>query len=152
MFRLRITRLCLSANANNGASYQWLDCSNVTPVANQTAQNFTATQNGSYAVQVIQNGCVDTSACFNVSGVGIENVEAAENVVVFPNPNNGNFVLRIENDQKFSSVRIYDITGRKILESILNNNKVLLTEFPKGVYLAEFITNEYSITKRILVE
>jgi hypothetical protein len=141
----------LSANANN-ASYQWLDCSNVTPVANQTAQNFTATQNGSYAVQVIQNGCVDTSACFNVSGVGIENVEAAENVVVFPNPNNGNFVLRIENDQKFSSVRIYDITGRKILESILNNNKVLLTEFPKGVYLAEFITNEYSITKRILVE
>ena len=56
----------LTASAS-GAGYVWVDCgNNYTPIAGQTAQSFTATISGSYAVIVTQSGCVDTSACYSV--------------------------------------------------------------------------------------
>ena len=53
----------LMANAT-GAAYQWLDCdNNYSLIAGETNQSFTATANGSYAVEVTQNNCRDTSNC-----------------------------------------------------------------------------------------
>ena len=44
--------------------YQWLDCNNnFEPISGATAQNYTAIDNGNYAVVVNENGCIDTSAC-----------------------------------------------------------------------------------------
>ena len=59
----------LTANAN-GTGYVWINCSGNLPVSGQTAQSFTATTTGNYAVIVSQSGCVDTSACYpvNISG------------------------------------------------------------------------------------
>ncbi len=56
----------LTANAS-GAVYQWVDCSDYTPLPGQTYQCYTATVPGSYAVIVTQNGCSDTSSCFTTS-------------------------------------------------------------------------------------
>jgi len=54
----------LAANAS-GATFQWLDCNNgFSPIAGETSQTFNSIGNGSYAVEVTQNGCVDTSACY----------------------------------------------------------------------------------------
>ena len=59
----------LTAHAS-GAMYQWLDCDNgFNPIAGETDSVFTATQNGNYAVEITENGCVDTSACFDISTV-----------------------------------------------------------------------------------
>jgi hypothetical protein len=55
----------LTATAS-GATYQWLDCYSSTPLSSQTAQSYTATVSGTYAVIVTQNGCTDTSACYPV--------------------------------------------------------------------------------------
>lgn len=48
-----------------GASYQWIFCDSVS-IVGATAQSFTATLPGSYAVIVIQNGCSDTSGCESI--------------------------------------------------------------------------------------
>ncbi|MEM7039925.1 MAG: hypothetical protein AAF570_23330, partial [Bacteroidota bacterium] len=63
------TSVNMSGNAlqatASGATFQWLDCNaNFAPVPNATSSTFLATQPGSYAVEVTENGCTDTSACY----------------------------------------------------------------------------------------
>ncbi len=53
----------VTANAS-GAAYQWLDCQSAyAQVSGETGQSLTVTGQGQFAVEVTQNGCVDTSAC-----------------------------------------------------------------------------------------
>jgi uncharacterized repeat protein (TIGR03803 family) len=75
----------LTANASP-ASYQWINCSNNSPVNGQVSQSFTPASNGSYAVIVTQNSCSDTSACYPVIVSSIQDNESANAFVVFPNP------------------------------------------------------------------
>lgn len=56
----------LSANASG--TYRWLNCNNnYSVIAGQTNNTFTPTAIGSYAVEIKQNGCTDTSNCLFVS-------------------------------------------------------------------------------------
>ncbi|PCJ23989.1 MAG: hypothetical protein COA97_10655 [Flavobacteriales bacterium] len=56
----------LSANSAN-STYQWLDCNDgYTSIPFQTSQYYNANNDGSYAVQIIVNGCTDTSACSSI--------------------------------------------------------------------------------------
>ena len=52
------------------ATYQWLDCNNNnTPIVGETNQSFSPTSNGSYAVEVTQNGCTAISSCYTVNNL-----------------------------------------------------------------------------------
>ncbi len=79
----------LSANTTT-AIYQWLDCNNGKSIINgETNQSFTATKNGSYAVEITQNNCVDTSACNAINSVGILENTFDNEITVYPNPTEG---------------------------------------------------------------
>lgn len=79
----------ITANAA-GASYQWLDCNNsFAAITGETAQSFTATTNGDYAVEVIQNSCTDTSVCVTISTAGINEDKILNQISVYPNPTKG---------------------------------------------------------------
>ncbi|MFY7732063.1 MAG: LamG-like jellyroll fold domain-containing protein [Bacteroidia bacterium] len=56
----------LTAAATN-ANYLWINCTTNLPIANANMQSYTPTASGSYKVIITQNGCVDTSACTNVT-------------------------------------------------------------------------------------
>tara|TARA_Y100000813_G_scaffold30453_1_gene19289 strand:- start:5 stop:3169 length:3165 start_codon:yes stop_codon:yes gene_type:complete len=52
------------------ATYQWLDCNNInTPIVGETNQSFSPTSNGSYAVEVTENGCTAISSCYAVNNL-----------------------------------------------------------------------------------
>ena len=103
----------LTANAD-ADTYQWIDCNNGnSAIAGATAQVFTATANGSYAVVVSANNCSDTSACFTVNTVGIEQ-NLPGSVQVYPNPSSGIFNLAFGEETKKVSLAISDINGRTI--------------------------------------
>ncbi|MFN6075407.1 MAG: LamG-like jellyroll fold domain-containing protein [Fluviicola sp.] len=79
---------------NNNATYAWLDCNNgFAPIAGQTAQTFTPTINGNYAVQLTENGCVDTSTCVQINSVGISQNTALNDVSIYTNTTTGNFTI-----------------------------------------------------------
>ena len=64
-----ISTSTLTALAIN-ATYQWLDCNNNnTPIIGETNQSFSPTSNGSYAVEVTQNGCAAISSCYTVNNL-----------------------------------------------------------------------------------
>lgn len=50
-----------------GVTYQWLDCNNGNAIiSGETAQTFIPSGSGDYSVEINNNGCLDTSNCFNV--------------------------------------------------------------------------------------
>ncbi len=131
-------------SAASGASYQWINCSNNSPVSGATAQSFTATANGSYAVVVTENGCSDTSACQTISSVGIE--EASNTAFsVFPNPTNGSFTLATGN-MEVEEVCILDVFGKTVSALKPTGNIVALSleGYANGIYFVR-ITSEGSV-------
>ncbi len=63
---ISINGLTLTCNDTNATSYQWVNCNNgYLPIQGATQQNFTVQQSTNYAVIVNNNGCTDTSECFN---------------------------------------------------------------------------------------
>ena len=82
----------------NAATYQWINCSNNAAIAVATNQSYTATANGDYAVVVTLNGCSDTSACVNITGVGIYQISnPMAEIAIYPNPNSGSFTISLSN-------------------------------------------------------
>ncbi len=66
----------LTASANNAIN-QWLNCDQANAVIAGMSINktYTAESSGSYAVEIRQNGCIDTSDCIKVELAGINSAE-----------------------------------------------------------------------------
>lgn len=141
--------LTISSN-NSNASYQWLDCANnYAVIPGETSQNYVATANGSYAVQLTQNGCVDTSACVAITTVGIMENTASSGLRLYPNPANGSFTINLGSVYEDVDVTISDVFGRTISTNTFNKEQVLnfnLQE-PAGVY---FVSVSFGGTKKIV--
>jgi hypothetical protein len=83
----------------------WYYSGNMIPGAN--GSSYVATQNGLYWAIVTINECSsDTSNNINLTLGEIENVENAISAVLYPNPNNGRFVVKINNPK----LRTIDLT------------------------------------------
>ncbi|WNJ18316.1 T9SS type A sorting domain-containing protein [Pontibacter sp. G13] len=125
----------IAANAMN-ASFQWLDCdSGYVAISGATDRTFTPTQNGNYAVEITQNGCVDTTACVNVTTVGISDALAAR-ISVYPNPSDGQFTLDLGGVEA-SDLEIYDLAGKHLMDLESVDRQVIQLEVSQGVYLLQ---------------
>lgn len=127
----------LTAN-NTNATYQWLDCdNNFTIIDGKTEQSFTATSSGSYAVEITENNCVDTSACVVATTVGILERESEYIFQLYPNPNKGNFTIDLNAVHEDVNISISDVNGRIIQSSNFKQVQKTPISFDgsKGVYL-----------------
>jgi hypothetical protein len=126
-----------------GASYQWINCSDNQPIAGAVTPVFTATENGSYAVIVTgMGGCADTSACFNVTTVGIEKTELDASINLFPNPTTSNVTLAMSSD-KAVNVTVFDAQGKvvSIIDNAQHGSIIGLQHVENGVYMVQ-VSNE----------
>ncbi|MBL0331103.1 MAG: T9SS type A sorting domain-containing protein [Bacteroidetes bacterium] len=130
--------------ANNAsATYQWLDCNNSFAILpGETSQSFSSLSNGSFAVQLTQSGCIDTSTCVLITSVGLAKNSFANSFTVFPNPTTGKLRIEFENNQKELTLTLYSITGKLIKEEIVSNQAFTNFEIDgsAGIYLLK-ITN-----------
>ncbi|PLW93351.1 MAG: hypothetical protein C0592_06415 [Marinilabiliales bacterium] len=134
-----LTGLTITAN-NSSATYAWLDCDNsYSVIAGETNQSFTATANGNYAVELTENGCVDTSACVNINSVGLEGLNTAEKIRVYPNPAGQYITVEFATLQESATIKILSILGQEILNKEIHNAKISQIELnqPFGIYFLE---------------
>ncbi len=130
-----ISRDTLTTSTYSG--YQWL--LNDTVLKNDTTKTITPTANGPYQVVALDsNGCHDTSAVYTVMGVGIHEIIAKGNILLYPNPNNGSFILESNNCIGREFV-IYDMLGRVVVTQSINSNNqsITLKGLSPGTYTLE---------------
>ena len=134
--------LTITAQAIN-ATYQWIDCVNGV-ITGATTASFTATQNGSYQVEVTQNGCVDTSACFSITNVGIQESEWI-GVFIYPNPTSD--VLYIDKGSNVDlEITMTNNTGVTVYHSTTQNQIITIpmSNMASSVYVVT-LQNELGI-------
>lgn len=116
-----------------GATYQWLDCNNGNaPISGATNISFTPTANGDYAVEITVNNCVDTSACENVTGVGIK---AISDIMtnIYPNPVKD--ILNVVSKDPIEQAFIYNATGALVRTITTNLQTIPVSNLPQGMYI-----------------
>lgn len=142
----------ITAN-NTSATYQWLDCDNNNAViAGETGSSFTATANGNYAVELTENGCVDTSACVAVTSVSTVEHNFADNLQVYPNPTSGNFSIDLGAVYESVVVTITDVSGRLIDSRTITQTQLLHLNIdePAGVYIVAIQAGDRKAMIRLL--
>ncbi|MBN1953382.1 MAG: T9SS type A sorting domain-containing protein [Bacteroidales bacterium] len=131
--------------AASDAGYLWLDCSTeFSNISGENSQKFIPSVTGEYAVEVTQNGCVDTSACYTVTLTDLPESDLSANLNVFPNPSQG--FITIELDRVYSNIfiNVRSIQGQLISkETYMCTDKLLLKlEEENGIYIAEIATDK----------
>jgi len=131
------------------ATYQWLNCSDgMSPLVGETNSLFNAPSNGIYAVALAQGNCLDTSVCFLINQVGIDEQTLDEIVSVYPNPTSGSISIDFNNHQYSEvDIKVLNSLGQIIHNSMHHNTVKCEIEIADeaGIYFVE-ITAEDSIT------
>lgn len=149
-----VNGLTITSNNVGIATFQWLDCNNgMNPISGETNNSFVATVNGNYAVQITENGCIDTSACSAITTVGLLENEFFNNLTIHPNPNKGEFKIQFDEMQTQLSVRLFTISGQVIDSKKFKNIQNIPFEInhPSGVYFLEVTNgNNFKSTFKII--
>jgi hypothetical protein len=142
----------LISNANP-ATYQWVTCPTMQLIIGETEQTFSPSYNGSYAVILEQNSCIDTSGCYTVILTNLIYNDNKFSIQIYPNPTHGLLTIKcseIANDD-YDFV-ISDALGQKVMEKESKSiNKVLFAQFDlkvlsSGIY---FLTISSSGLKQV---
>ncbi len=124
--------------AANGATYQWLDCNNnFAPIPGATLKQFIPVTPGSYALSVTKNGCNDTSACYTITTIGLNDNLTAGDVRIFPVPAYDKISIEINQRGEYTA-SIYDMTGRNIFKEAIRFNQIVsvpIDALENGAYL-----------------
>ena len=126
----------LSADVGLDVNFQWLDCNdNYSAIAGATDSIYDASSGGSFALQIEQNGCVDTSDCIVVSGVGLNEFDLNSGVHFYPTPTRDELKIAIADNENVR-VEIRDLTGKIILkEKKMTNGEIIdMKQLSAGTY------------------
>lgn len=140
---------------NSNATYQWINCGTMQPIMGETNQSYTATANGSYAVQVSENGCTETSSCHTITGIGIGEDQFARTIHVYPNPTHGMVNIEFGIAHEEIQFTVVDVHGKLVLEKHTNSSqfaRLNLTELPSGIYFTSIRNGEKTVVLRIIKE
>ncbi|MDB5283528.1 MAG: hypothetical protein JWO06_2603, partial [Bacteroidota bacterium] len=132
------------------ASYQWL--LNGNPIAGATAAAYLAAANGNYQVAVVDsNGCIDTSAIYNFTLLGVAGTRQIDNVHLYPNPSTGN--IYCSGLKSGETIEIYNVLGEFVYSAQLSGAQHLLdmSANAKGIYLYRVIDNHLNIQQGQIV-
>lgn len=135
--------------SQTGVTYQWVHCT-TGPIINETGQSFTPSANGEYAVFITSSNCTETSACWNITNVGLEEFDALE-LSLFPNPVNE--ALTIVNAKGNAlTLQLFDNAG-KLLQTVVTSEtelKIGMQDRAPGVYLLKIAGENAQKTFRVV--
>ena len=149
----------LSSNESDpAASYQWVNCSDSSPISGETSIDFTASALGDYACQISIGSSVQISECISVTSLDSSTSigqYTKSDIKVYPNPNNGQFTLELsEKPQDKLHLSISNTLGQLIYSKELNssNNAISLDGVDKGIYIMSLTSPTQSLKTRIVID
>lgn len=136
----------------NGAQYQWIDCNNNNSAINgETNQTFIPLLDGEYAVQVTEDGCIDTSDCIVFSTISLTET-TFDSFLLSPNPTMGLFTVDFSKQHSRVDVIVRTVLGQKVNELSFENVDQIMIELSgeSGVYLVEIHSQNKVKTVRVI--
>jgi endonuclease I len=98
-----------------------------------------------------------TDTCNNLASkkapeIEEEIAETPDEIVIFPNPSDGNFNVGLNNFESPYSIEIISFTGQKVFEK-QNSTDAVITEgnLPKGIYLVKIVKDSKTIIEKIII-
>ena len=132
----------LIALATN-ATFRWLDCENNLAVIPGIVDDTAGFQPGTYAVEITQNGCVDTSRCVVLRPTATAFPVNDPYFEIYPNPSMGDFMIVHHSSMHLSKLEIYNTVGSLITEfDQPRMNRKYALNFPPGTYFALAYTSD----------
>ncbi len=118
------------------AAYQWFDCTTTLPLDGETNQSLEVDANGEYAVAIAKNGCMDTSECVTITGVGISETTWGSEIRVYPNPTRNTVTIELGALQ--AQVSLHNAAGQELVvpqSQQQGQTSLSLEALSAGVYL-----------------
>lgn len=133
----------VNAKSSSASAYQWVNCPSYSPVIGATTSSFTATNSGSYALIITENGCTDTSACVSVVGLSIQEAQQSEAISISPNPSKGMFNLSLPSEIK-GQLEVKSIDGKILYSELISSTKLTidLSNYASGLYILNVTDNK----------
>jgi uncharacterized repeat protein (TIGR01451 family) len=142
----------LIASALTG-NFQWIDCDNsFTPIVGANGNIFTPNTNGNFAVVYTEENCVQTSDCFNVNWLSIENLKYDFNI--FPVPTHDLLQIQCLNcshkNLGILTYSIIDAQGRLVLQSTFSNLEHIQTLSLANLASGSYFLHISNANKRLM--
>ncbi|MCC7301604.1 MAG: SBBP repeat-containing protein [Bacteroidia bacterium] len=126
-----------------GYYYQWYSLYPSVLIPGATQQTYMPVQNDTFYVEIIDNlGCFTSSDTSIVINVGITEYGDPFSAGLYPNPNNGSFIMHFSTGMaQQMNVQITDVSGRALWSRSLGNvsgemrETISVAEFACGMYL-----------------
>ncbi|WP_420574037.1 endonuclease [Kordia sp.] len=105
---------------------------------------FTASEWDTFA----SNTC--TNLGMHTQTLSVETFEA-DSFQVYPNPTNGNVIyINTKNNVEVSSIRIYDISGKQVLQTVNPSNEINIQGLQQGMYILQLEIENQMINKKLI--
>lgn len=137
--RVSVNNEVLNAEASIG-TFRWLNCADYNVVAGEVNKTFIAKQNGSYAVEVENNSCKDTSECYTVSNLSLVTSEM-NGIRIYPNPVTDNLKISLAGITEEIKIEVINSVGQVIFVNTFTNCSEIAIDIPgpAGVYMLKLM-------------
>jgi hypothetical protein len=123
-----------SNEQRDSAVYQWFVCDldTLIPIVGADDYKLTLDSNGTYAVRIELEGCVDTSDCVYFGNVSLNEYSESPLVTLYPNPTTG--WIHVNSPDPVLSLSLFSLEGKELLHST-NKNSLDGGELIPGMYI-----------------
>ena len=83
---------------------------------------------------------------------GIKQITNSNELNIYPNPNNGSFVIEPQNTLYNVHCTVYDVNGKAVLSQTINGKTTIdASSLNEGVYNISLQSNEGVVNKRLVI-
>ena len=104
-------------------------------------------------VDLLQHPAIDGSLTIvegSSSTVGVSDLGTSDGIAIFPNPVTDELTIVGLADLRNSLVTITDVTGKRVMEGQLMNDKLNVSALTRGVYVLSVLTQGRSVQQRFV--
>ena len=114
----------------------------------------TFTSDGTTTYYIMVEGYSSNNGAFtmNISGtLGVDD-NVIENMRIYPNPTNDGFVNILSSETGDKFVELFDINGRKVLSTLINDDRLDVSSLESGFYLTQITVNGKTAVVKLIVK